>query len=531
VKIPSPFWTNFPVATGAALGYHPAMRPPPVLSLRGITKVFPGVRANDGVDLEIHRGEVHALVGENGAGKSTLMKILYGFYRADAGEIRFDGHPTEIRAPEDARRLGIGMVFQDFVQIPALSVAENLALFVPDLPFILDRGEIVRRIETTSRRYGLDVDPSAPVWRLSIGERQKVEVLKLLLADAHVLILDEPTRSLAPHEIEALFRTFDGLRRDGFAVVFITHKLQDVLACADRITVMRRGRVAGTLPRAGATESNLVSMMFGDGLAEAKPPLPRGRPPGAGPLLELRSVSTRAEGEAMVLDRVDLTIAPGEIVGVAGVSGNGQRELGDVILGLEPCTRGAKYLWGLDATGWSVARIRGSGVAFIPEDAREMAAVPGMTVLENMALGDTRRYARAGGLAIDWQAVREDLEGALGRLRVTLPSLDMPAGGLSGGNVQRMILARELAHGPRLIVAFYPTRGLDVRSAVAARAELVAARDVGAGVLLISEDLDELFPLSDRLVVLFRGRIVATATPQTITTEAIGYLMTGTRAP
>jgi simple sugar transport system ATP-binding protein len=231
------------------------------------------------------------------------------------------------------------------------------------------------------------------------------------------------------------------------------------------------------------------------------------------------------------LDRVDLTIAPGEIVGVAGVSGNGQRELGDVILGLESCARGAKYLWGLDATVWSVAKIRGSGVAFIPEDAREMAAVPGMTVLENMALGDTRRYARAGGLAIDWPAVRGDLEGALRRLGVTLSSLDMPAGGLSGGNVQRMILARELAHGPRLIVAFYPTRGLDVRSAVAARGELVAARDAGAGVLLISEDLDELFPLSDRLVVLFRGRIVAAATPQTITTEAIGYLMTGTRAP
>ena len=413
-----------------------------------------------------------------------------------------------------------------------MSVAENLALFFPDLAFILDRGEIVRRIETTSRRYRLDVDPSAPVWRLSIGERQKVEVLKLLLADAQVLILDEPTRSLAPHEIEALFRTFDGLRRDGFAVVFITHKLQEVLTCADRITVMRRGRVAGTLPRAGATESDLVAMMFGDGVAEARPRLLRGRPPGAGgPLLELQSVSTRAEGQAMVLDRVDLTIAPGEIVGVAGVAGNGQRELGDAILGLEPCVRGAKYLWGLDATGWSVARIRGSGVAFIPEDAREMAAVPGMTVLENMALGDTRRYARAGGLAIDWQAVRGDLEGALGRLGVTLPSLEMPAGGLSGGNVQRLILAREVAHGPRLIVAFYPTRGLDVRSAVAARAELVAARDAGAGVLLISEDLDELFPLSDRLVVLVRGRIVAAATPQTITVEAIGYLMTGTKAP
>jgi len=501
-----------------------------ILEMRDITKTFPGVRANDGVDLDIYPGEVHAVVGENGAGKTTLMKILYGFYRADAGEIQVDGQPVEIRSPGDARRRRIGMVFQDFLQIPALSVAENIALFFPDLPAILDRAEIVRRIETTCARYGLEVDPSAPLGRLSVGERQKVEVLKLLLAEARVLILDEPTRSLAPHEIGALFRTFDDLRRDGFAVVFIAHKLLEVLACADRITVLRRGRVAGTVRRAEATESGLVSMMFGAAAVEP-PRRPRERPATAVPLLELRRVSTRAEGQATALQEVDLAIAPGEIVGVAGVSGNGQRELGDVILGLEPCARGVKRLWGLDATGWSGARIRRSGVAFIPEDAREMAAVPGMTVLENMALADTRRYARAGGLAMDWRAVRDDLEGALARLRLTLPSLDIPAGGLSGGNVQRMILAREMAHEPKLIVASYPTRGLDVQSAVAARGALVAARGEGAGVLLISEDLDELFVLSDRLVVLFRGRIVATATPQSITGETIGYLMTGSRAP
>jgi len=506
------------------------MRPAPVVSMRGISKTFPGVQANDRVDLDIYRGEVHALVGENGAGKSTLMKVLYGFYRADAGEIAVEGQPTEIRSPEDARRRHIGMVFQDFVQIPALSVAENIALFLPDLTPILNRAEIVRRIETTARGHGLDVDPSAPVWRLSVGERQKVEVLKLLLADARVLILDEPTRSLAPHEIEALFRTLDSLCRDGLAVVLITHKLREVLACAHRVTVMRRGRVAGMLPRAAATESGLVSMMFGGAVAEPRP-RPRERRPAAVPLLELRRVSTQVEGQATALEEVDLTVEPGEIVGVAGVSGNGQRELGDVILGLVPCARGVKYLWGLDATRWSAARTRRSGVAFIPEEAREMAAVAGMTVLENMALGDTRRYARAGGLAIDWRAVRSDLEGVLARLEMTLPSLDMPAGGLSGGNVQRMILAREVAHGPGLIVAFNPTRGLDVRSAVAARGELVAARDGGVGVLLISEDLDELFSLSDRLVVLFHGRIVATATPHTITGEAIGYLMTGTTPP
>jgi simple sugar transport system ATP-binding protein len=498
----------------------------PILSLRGITKAFPGVIANDHVDLDVYRGEVHAVVGENGAGKSTLMKIVYGFYRADAGEIRVDDRLARIRSPHDARRLRIGMVFQDFVQVPALSVAENVALFLPDLPWLLDRREVAARIRTMASRYGLDVDPSALVWQLSVGERQKLEVIKLLLADAQVLILDEPTRSLAPHEVEGLFRSFDALRRDGYAVVFIAHKLREVLACADRITVMRRGKIAGALGSADASESALVRLMFGAGVAPAAHG-PARTVTTAPPLLELRRVSTRAAGHATALDGIDLTIRPGEIVGVAGVSGNGQRELGDLILGLVPCAAGSKHLHGQDMTHWPVGRVRASGVAFIPEDALGMAAVPSMTALENMALGDTRRFARAGGLAMDWPAVRRDLESALARLQVTLPSLDVPSQTLSGGNVQRMILARETAHEPDLIVAFYPTRGLDLRSAIAARELLVASRDRGAGVLLISEDLDELVASSDRLAVLHRGRIVATRTPQDVTIEELGYLMTG----
>ena len=502
---------------------------PPLLAIKGITKSFPGVMANDHVDLEIYSGEVHGLLGENGAGKSTLMKILYGFYRADSGEIRLNEQPVQIRSPHDARRFRIGMVFQDFILIPALSVAENIALFSPNLPAILDAALMVERIDELSQRYGLQVDPTAPVWRLSIGERQKVEILKLLLADAQILILDEPTRSLAPHEVEGLFRVFANLRRDGYAVVFITHKLPEVLACADRITVMRRGRVAGTLAGSEATESGLVSLMFGGGGIES--PHRGGETPreGVQPLLELRQVSTRAQGEATGLQEVNLTVLPGEIVGVAGVSGNGQRELGDVILGLERCARGTKYLWGQDATHWSVARIRASGVAFIPEDPLGMAAVAGMTVQENMALADTRKYARQGGLSMDWAAVREDLERSLKRLGFTIPSLDLRVGTLSGGNIQRVVLAREMARNPRLILAFYPTRGLDVRSAVAARELLVASRDAGAGVLLISEDLGELFSLSDLLVVLFRGRIVGTSKPQEITVNKVGYLMTGSR--
>jgi general nucleoside transport system ATP-binding protein len=504
------------------------MSPSPLLALRGITKSFPGVLANDRVDLDVRAGEVHAVVGENGAGKSTLVKILYGFYRADAGEILLDGASVAIRSPHDARRLRIGMVFQDLVQVAALTVAENVALFQPDLPAVFDRAVIVRRIEETSARYGLEVDPMAPVWRLSIGERQKVEIVKLLLADARILVFDEPTRSLAPHEVESLLGVFTSLKRDGYAVVLIAHKLAEVLAGADRITVMRRGRVVGSLARAEASEAVLVSMMFGAPLG-SRAPTARAIPPTGVPALELRGVSARADGYTAGLTDIALTIHPHEVVGVAGVSGNGQRDLGDVILGVRPIAAGSKWLWGRDATRWPVAAVRAAGVVFVPEDALGMAAVPGLSVLENMALGDTRRYVRAGGLAMDWTAVGADLTRSLARLGFSLPPATTPMGALSGGNVQRAVLARELAHEPRLIVAFYPTRGLDLRSAIAARETLLASREAGAGVLLISEDLDELLALSDRLVVLFRGRVVGEGRPGELGVDDIGYLMTGTR--
>jgi general nucleoside transport system ATP-binding protein len=498
----------------------------PMLTLRGITRSFPGVVANDHVDLDVHAGEVHAVIGENGAGKSTLVKILYGFYRAEAGEIRLDGAPAAIRTPEDARALGIGMVFQDLVQVPAFTVAENVALFLLDLPAALGRAALEQRIATTSERYGLAVDPRAPVWRLSIGERQKVEIVKLLLTRARVLIFDEPTRSLAPHEVAGLLGVLASLKRDGFAVVFIAHKLDEVLAVADRITVMRRGRVAGTLTRAEATERALVSLMFGE--AVGKPALRAARhASNDDPALELSGVSVRADAHGCGLTSVDLTVGPGEVVGVAGVSGNGQRELGDVILGVVPCASGHKRLWGEDVTRWPVARTRAAGVVFVPDDALGLAAVPQLSAVENAMLGDRRRYARAGGLALDWAAARADLLRSFARLDVAAPSLDAPVGTLSGGNVQRMVLARELAHAPRVIVALNPTRGLDARSTAATHQALLAAREAGAAVLLISEDLDELRALADRLVVLFRGRVVGAGRPADLGVETIGHLMTG----
>lgn len=503
----------------------------PLIALRGITKAFPNVLANDKVDLDIYPGEVHALLGENGAGKSTLVKVLYGFYRADSGEVHFLGQRVQLRSPLDARGLGIGMVFQDFTLIPAMSVVENIALFLPRLSAVLDKRQIVKRIEEVSERYNLQVHPWAPVWQLSIGEKQKVEILKLLLADARLLILDEPTRVLAPHEVEALFQVFAKLRGDGYAIIFITHKLPEVLACADRITVMRRGRVAGALLRSEATESSLVALMFG-----ATPPAEvsrRGGPPplAAPPLLELRGVYTRGQGMATSLAGIDLLIRAGEIVGVAGVSGNGQRELGDVILGLERCARGRRFLMGEDATGWSVARVRARGVAFIPEEPLLMATVPLMKVQENMALGETKRYELGHGFAVDWGSVRRDMEQAFQMLGLEAPPFHVPVRALSGGNLQRLVLARELARNPKLIVALYPTRGLDVPSVMAVRRLLLEARNAGRGVLLISEDLEELFSLSDRLVVLYRGRLVGQFKPEETTINEVGHLMVGAGGP
>jgi simple sugar transport system ATP-binding protein len=498
----------------------------PLVALRGVTKAFPNVVANDKVDLDIYNAEIHALLGENGAGKSTLMKILYGFYRADAGLILHRGEPYAIRSPQDARAIHIGMVFQDLNLIPALSVAENIALFLPDLPAILKAKEIAARISAISKRYNLQVDPHALVSHLSIGEQQKVEILKLLLSDARLLILDEPTRVLAPHEVDALFSVLDRLREDGYAIILITHKMKEVLACADRITVLRKGRVAGSLLRSEAYENALVELMFAKKISALQVSHKAQHAQAGKPLLELRSAGTRGEGAETSLKDIDLQIYPGEIVGVAGVSGNGQKELGDLVLGMIDCTSGVKLLNGEDMTHLSIQQARKGGVVFIPEDPLAMALVPYMSVLENFSLTNIWRYARHAGLSMDWQSAKIDAQSTLANLGFDVP-LYVPAKALSGGNLQRMVIAREMSHQPRLIVASYLTRGLDVQSTLAARKALLQARDEGAGVLLISEDLEELFQLSDRLIVLYQGKIVGTYTPAGTDVYEIGHLMTG----
>ena len=499
---------------------------PPMIALRGITKAFPAVLANDHIDLDIFNSEVHALLGENGAGKSTLMKILFGFYRADSGEIQLNGKPFTVHSPRDARTARIGMVFQDLNLIPAFTVAENIALFLPDLKAVLNPQEIDLRINEVSRQYGLEVNPRALVSQLSIGEQQKVEILKLLLSDARLLILDEPTRVLAPHEVKALFGILDSLRKDGYAIVLITHKMKEVLECADRITVLRGGRLAGTLLCANATEQKLVTLMFEKELSGLK--IAAGKQEQVSVALELRGVETKAEGAGASLSGIDLQIRTGEIVGVAGVSGNGQKELCDVVLGMEDCVRGEKYLFGKNLTNRPVSAMRRNGVSFIPENPLAMASVPFMTVLENMALTQTWRYTRNGGLAMDWSAVKADVDETIERLGFSINYYTI-AKSLSGGNLQRMVILREMTHDPRLIIASYLTRGLDVQSTLAARQALIQARESGAGILLISEDLEELFTLSDRLLVLYGGRIVGEFKPSETDVYEVGHLMTGSK--
>ena len=502
---------------------------PPLLSMVGITKSFPGVVANDSINLDIYASEIHALLGENGAGKSTLVKILYGFYRSDKGSIVMNGNEIQIRTPSDARQAKIGLVFQDFSLIPTFTVAENIALFLTNLKAILNLHSIENQIIEISKRYTLDVDPHKLVSQLSLGEQQKVEILKLLLSNARILILDEPTRVLAPHEVNALFMVLENLKHDGYAVILITHKLQEVTGFADRVTVLRKGKVSGTLIRSELSEEKLIQLMFAKKLTS--PPRQQLIEPASErfPVLEMRSIETHGEGSSINLKGINLDIFPGEIVGVAGVSGNGQKELGEVVLGMERCAHGEKLLFGKDATHWSIGKVRKNRVAYIPENPLQMAVTGWLPVVQNMALTRTWLYARWWGFRLDLNKMLNDARRAFERLGFEVPLLFVPAMSLSGGTLQRMTIARELSFDPRLVIASYLTRGLDVQSTLAAHKALLDTREAGAGILLISEDLEELFSLSDRLIVCFEGQIVGRFKPEETNPIEVGHLMTGSK--
>ncbi len=498
----------------------------PFIEVRGLTKRFGEVLANDQVAFDVRAGEVHALLGENGAGKSTLMKLLYGVYHADEGDVLVEGEPVEITSPAVARALGIGMVFQDLRLVPAFTVAENISMALDGQGFVYRRGAVERHIRDSAEQMGFAVDPGALVRHLAIGERQRVEILKVLMAGARMVILDEPTSVLAPQEVDALFGAVDELRSQGLAIVIITHKLHEARAIADRVSVLRGGRiVARGIDPTTMDDRTLIGHMVG----REVPALPAERPapPEAPvPALAVRNITVSGDGGHVALRDVDLAIASGELVGIAGVSGNGQRELFEAVLGLRPLSSGSITI---DDTPVRKADPRialAVGGVGIPEDPLAHSVVPGLSVLEHMVLSDMGAVRK--GLGIDWNRARSllgDLDERT-QLRIAAPHREVAS--LSGGNVQRVILTRTLGDdGSRLVVAAYPSRGLDIATTRRTQELLLARRAAGAGVLLISEDLDELLELSDRIAVLHAGELAGIVRPGEVDRYEIGRLMLG----
>ncbi len=497
------------------------------VEMRGITKRFPGVIANDQVDFAVRRGEIHALLGENGAGKSTLMNVLGGLYQAEEGQVFIDGKPVQFNSPRDAIEAGIGMVHQHFMLVATQSVAENLILGQDAPRFYIDYGKIEREIGQLSRQYGLGCDPSAKIWQLSVGEQQRVEVLKMLYHGARILILDEPTAVLTPQEVDALFKTLRGMVASGHTVIFISHKLDEVVEIADRVTGLRRGKVSASVEAKDLTKADLARLMVGREVlfrVEKKPVDPKDV------VLSLERVSCLNNRELPALRELSLEVRGGEIYGVAGVAGNGQPELAEVINGLRPVTSGRITFINQNVTNRPTTTCIQAGMAHVPADRVGMGVAPNMSVADNLIL---KKY-RVPPISRGWRLLLQEISGQakvlVQKFDVKTPDVDTQARLLSGGNMQKLILAREISDEPTMIVAVYPTRGLDVGATEAVHNLLIAERDRGAAILLISEDLDELLSLSDRIGVIFEGRIVGEVPPEDDRVEEIGLLMAGSKA-
>jgi ABC-type uncharacterized transport system ATPase subunit len=496
--------------------------------MRGITKRFPGVLANDGVDFEAAVGEVHALLGENGAGKSTLSNILTGLYQPDAGTIELWGEPTRFGAPRDALAAGIGMVHQHFRLVEPFTVAENVLLgdeHGPGSSFALHPRAVEQEVAALAERYGLPVQPDARIWQLSVGEQQRVEILKALHRNARILILDEPTAVLTPQEVAALFPTLRQMAAEGRTVIFISHKLHEVMAVSDRVTVLRGGRSLGTLTTAETTPQALASLMVGREVATARREVAAHQIGDA--VLQVEGLEAQGDRGQRALHDVSLELHAGEILAVAGVAGNGQRELAEAITGLRGRTAGTVRVAGHELRGGDPRDAIRHGVAHVPEDRLGTGVSPGLSIAQNGVLKSYREAPACRGPLLRLGTIRELAKRAIERYDVRAPGPDTPARLLSGGNLQKVVLAREFDGRPRVLVAASPTRGLDVGSIETVQGYLRQAAADGVGVLLISEDLDEILTLADRIAVLYEGRVMATVAAEGAKPDELGLLMAG----
>ncbi len=497
------------------------------LELRNITKRFPGVVANDGVDLTVESGEVLSLLGENGAGKTTLMNILYGLYHADEGEILVDGNPVTFDTPGQAIAAGIGMVHQHFMLVPVFTVTENVVLGVEPTrgpTGRIDMREARRQVTDISAEYGLSVDPDATIEDLPVGIQQRVEIIKVLFREANVIVFDEPTAVLTPQEVREFFRIVDKLKNDGKGIVFISHKLGEVLEISDKIAVLRRGKVVGTTTPAETTREELAEMMVGRAvdLVIDKTPAQPGEP-----VLEVSDLVVLDDRNHPAVSGVGFTVRQGEIVGIAGVQGNGQTELVEALTGLRTPLSGTVTVNGQDMTKAGPRALHKASVAHVPEDRQSEGLVLGFDLAENLVLNSYYDPPFSRGIVMDWKEAHDTARRLIKEYDVRAPSADVAASTLSGGNQQKLIVAREFSRDVKLIIASQPTRGVDVGSIEYIHQRIVEERDQGAAVLIISSELDEIMGLSDRILVMFRGEIVAETKPEDTTHTELGLFMAG----
>ena len=503
----------------------------PVLEMRGITKQYPGVLANDSIDLDLRPGEIHALLGENGAGKSTLMNILYGLAVPDSGSILVDGEPVDILGPHDAIDRGISMVHQHFMLVPVLTVAENILLGEETManPVFIDRNEARRRIVALGQQFGFEIDPDARIDSLSVGWQQRVEILKALYRKARILVLDEPTAVLTPQETEEIFAVLRRLAAEGHSIIFISHKLYEVLEIADRITVIRRGKVVGQRIPAETNEEDLAELMVGRNVQLT---VDRGESHPADVVLAVDGLHVKDDRGREVVRGVNLQVRAGETLGIAGVAGNGQDELVEALTGLRKPSEGTVTMTGLDVTGWGPRRLYEAGLAHVPGDRHRWAMIMSFPLEDNLVLSRYYRAPFARGLVRQDAAIDAWAADLIERFDIRTPSATVAADTLSGGNQQKAVVAREFSAEPKMLVLDQPTRGLDVGSIEFIHRRAIEMRDAGAAILLVSAELDEVLELSDRIAVMYRGELVATLDGRTAVKEEIGLLMaTGGRDP